>query len=259
MKKLIEIARPACDYLADVERKYSSLEGKRRPRIKRLSFDLANIYGVLPIGKLTLVCGADETVSMFLSWIAVRLASGKLPVICAFNCSASELAGRLISVESNVPLVFLNTGAVKREDWAPMTRAAGAMANSNIAVVEESGTPLHFLAAQTAALGQKDRPGVLIVAGGAGGAPEELNSLARKHGIVAIMAVGTCIPADTSSALVLKVRSYGLGKNTMGIKVSARIKEIFAEWSKACYGKNCIRVGVKPPDKTYKQPELFPV
>lgn len=258
MQKIIDIAQSACDYLAGVEQKYSSLEGKRRPRIKRLSFDLANIYGALPIGKLTLVCGADETVSIFLSWLAVRLASGKLPVICALNCSASELAGRLISVESNVPLAFLNTGAVKREDWVPMTRAAGAVADSNIAVAEESGTPLHLLAAQASALGQKDRPGVLIVAGGAGGTPEKLNSLARKHGIVAIMAAGTPIPTCASTALVLKVRSYALGTSTMGIKVSALIQGAFTDWKKTCYGKDCVRVGITPPDKTCKQPGLFP-
>ena len=258
MKKLVDMGRSACDYLSSVAQKYSSPEGERRPHIKRLSFDLANIYGALPIGKLTLVCGADKTVSMFLSWLAVRLASGKLPVICALNCSASELAGRLISVESNVPLAFLNAGAVKREDWVPMTRAAGAVADSNIAVAGESDTPLHLLAAQAAALGQKDRPGVLIVAGGAGGAPEELNSLAREHGIVAIMAAGTHVPAGTSTALVLKVRSYALGANTKGIKVSALMQRAFTDWEKTCYGKDCVRVGIMPPDKTSKQPGLFP-
>lgn len=258
VQNLVDIGQSTCDYFSGVEQKYSSLERKRRPHIKRLSFDLANIYGTLPIGNLTLVCGADETVSMFLSWLAVRLASGKLPVICAFNCTASELAGRLISVESNVPLAFLNTGAVKREDWVPMTRAAGAVADSNIAVAEESGTPLHLLAAQVAALGQKNRPGVLIVAGGAGGTPEELNSLARKHGIVAIMAAGTPIPAGTSTALVLKVRSYTLGANTRGIKVSAPTQGAFTDWKKTCYGKDCVRVGITPPYKTSKPPGLFP-
>jgi len=261
MKKLVDMGRSACDYLSSVEQKYSSPEGERRPHIKRLSFDLANIYGALPIGKLTLVCGADETVSMFLSWLAVRLASGKLPVICALNCSASELAGRLISVESNVPLAFLNAGAVKREDWVPMTRAAGAVADSNIAVAEESDTPLHLLAAQAAALGQKDRPGVLIVAGGAGGAPEELNSLAHKYGIAAIMAADcpsdAILPAGLSTALVLNVHSYALGKNTMGIKVSALINGTFVDWGKTSKGKDCICVGTAPSEQTNKQPGLF--
>lgn len=258
MEKLVNIADSACDYLAGVERKYSSLEGKRRPRIRMPGFDLANIYGALPIGRLTLVCGAGETVSTFLSWLAVRLASDKLPVICAFNCPAAELAGRLIAVESKVPLACLSTGAVKRQDWVSLTRAACVVADSNIAVAAESGTPLHLLAAQAAALGQKERPGVLIVAGGAGGAPAELNSLARKHGIAAIMAAGTPIPAGTSTALVLKVRSYSLGKNTMGIKVSALIQGAFTDWKKTCYGKNSVRVGATPQDKTYKQPGLFP-
>jgi len=261
IQNLVDIGRYTCDYFSGMEKKYSSREGKRRPHIKRLSFDLANIYGALPIGKLTLVCGADETVSMFLSWMAVRLASGKLPVICALNCSASELAGRLISVESNVPLAFLNAGAVKREDWVPMTRAAGAVADSNIAVAEESDTPLHLLAAQAATLGQKEKPGVLIVAGDAHGAPEELNSLARKYGIAAIMAAGcpsgASLPAGLSTALVLKVHSYALGKYTRGIKVSALINGTFVDWGKTTKGKDCICVGTAPFEQTTKQPELF--
>lgn len=242
IQNLADIGRPTFDYFSGVEQKYSSREGKRRPHINRLSYDLANIHGALPIGRLTLVCGDAETVSVFLSWLAVRLASGKLPVTCAFNCSASELAGRLVSVESNVPLAFLNTGAVQREDWIPLTRAAGAVADSNITVAEESDTPLHILATQTAALGQKDRPGVLIVAGGAGGTPEELNSLAREHGIVAIMDAGASIPTTTSTALVLKVRSCNLGKNIRRIKVSALIDGTITNWEETYNEKNCIRV-----------------
>lgn len=258
MKKIVHIQRSACDYLAGVEQKYSSLAGKRRPHVKRRNFDLANIYGALPIGKLTLVCGADETASVFLSWLAVRLASSKLPVICAFNCPALEVAGRLISMESNVPLASLNTGAVKREDWVSMTRAAGAVAGSNIVVAEESGAPLHLLAAEAAALGRKDKPGVLIVTGVTDVVPEELNCLAREHGIVAIMAEGTPIPAGASKAMVLKVRSYALGTSAMGIKVSALTQGAFTGWKKTCYGKDCVRVGITPPDKTSKQPGLFP-
>jgi len=248
MQILVHIGRPTCDYLSGVEQKYSSLQGKRRPRSIWPGFNLANIYGTLPIGKLTLVCGADETVSAFLSWLAVRLAAdSKLPVICAFNCQAEELAGRLISVESKVPLACLNAGTVKREDWVSLTRAAGVVADSNISVAVESGTPLHLLAAQAGALGQKKRPSVLIVAGGAGGEPKKLHSLARKHGIVAIMAAGTPIPAGTSAALTLKVRSYNLGKNTKGIKVSALIDGNITNWEETYHEKNCVRVGIMPP------------
>lgn len=248
MQNLAHIGRPTCDYLSGVEQKYTSLEGKQRSRIKRLGFDLGNIYGALPIGGLTLVFGTAETVSAFLGWLAVRLgADSKLPVIYTANCPPEGLAGQFISVESKVSLARLNAGAVKREDWIQLTLAASVVADSNISVAPESGRPLNRLAAQARALGQKTKPGVLIVDGGAGGAPAKFNSIATKPGLVTIMAAGTPIPATTSAALTLKVRSYNLGKNTNGIKVSALIDGNITNWEETYHEKNCVRVGIMPP------------
>lgn len=248
MQTLIDIKQSVHDYIEKVENDY--LSRKRQPHIQRLNYDLDKLYGTLPIGKLTLVSGTDdETREIFLSWLALRLGyDGKLPVVCAFNCTAVDLAARLISMESKVPLSCLASGVIERQDWTSIIRAAYKVSISGIMAATESPGTLDLLAEQTAALAKNGKPGVLISNSAAGmvGAPEEFHSLAARYGILAIAAAAN-LPRHFAG-LALKVYSYPLGEDTMGVNVFGLIHGAFVDWGKNPQKKDSICVGTAPPD-----------
>ena len=250
MQTLIDIQESVLEYIEKVEKNFSSIE-RRHPYTQRLNYDLDKVSGTLPTGKLTLVSGTDnETREIFLSWLALRLGyDSKLPVVCAFNCSAIDLTARLISMESKIPLLHLASGMLlERQDWPAIVRAAAKVQTSGIMVAAERPATLDLLVGQTAALAKNGKPGVLIFnsAAGMAGAPEEFNSLAAKYGILIIAAAAANLPRHFSGQ-ALKVYSYP-HEDTMSVNVFGLIHGAFVDWGKNPQKNDSICVWAPTPD-----------
>ena len=97
------------------------------------------LKGIHP-GEITFVCSKDlKLKNSFLITVALNAAiAGTTVYFCTAEYTAAQVAMRMLSIESRVPLETLQTGCVKSDDWKALADAMRVLPKSNIHLFEDT-------------------------------------------------------------------------------------------------------------------------